>query len=82
MGRLLSAQKMKYTTGQPFIASTIEPNFLTNHTIDMLLLQAFCNMAHNKDFAASIASDPDLMEGFIVGCMVHTNRYMSYMLCR
>lgn len=40
-------------------------------------LQAFCNMAHNKDFAASIASDPEMMEGFIVGCMVHTNS--SYM---
>lgn len=36
-------------------------------------LQAFCNMAHNKDFAASIASDPEMMEGFIVGCLVHTN---------
>ncbi|CAM9501852.1 unnamed protein product, partial [Hapterophycus canaliculatus] len=40
-------------------------------------LQAFCNMTHNKDFAASIASDPILMEDFIVGCMVHTNS--SYM---
>lgn len=36
-------------------------------------LQAFCNMAHNKDFAASIASDPEMMEDFIVGCLVHTN---------
>lgn len=36
-------------------------------------LQAFCNMAHNKDFAASIASDQELMGGFIVGCLVHTN---------
>lgn len=36
-------------------------------------LQAFCNLAHNKGFAASIASDPEMMEGFIVGCMVHTN---------
>ena len=36
-------------------------------------LQAFGNMAHNKDFAASIASDPEMMEDFIVGCLVHTN---------
>lgn len=40
-------------------------------------LQAFCNMAHNKDFAASIASDQEMMEGFIVGCMVHNNRCAS-----
>ena len=36
-------------------------------------LQAFCNMARNKDFSASIAGAPEMMEGFIVGCMVHTN---------
>lgn len=36
-------------------------------------LQAFFNLAHNKEFAMSIVNS-DLMEDFIVSCMVNTNR--------
>lgn len=39
-------------------------------------LQAFFNLAHNKAFAMSIVTS-DLMEDFIVACMVHTSRQAS-----
>lgn len=36
-------------------------------------LQALFNLVHNKEFAKSIV-DSDMIERFIVACMVQTNR--------